>query len=261
MDKAEEQVARFYNGPGWKTRDGVTEDARRWEDLRPGSACYVSESRRRVGRHIPAGGHRFLDMASGPIQYDEYLDFSRGFAERHCVDLSAEALAMAEAKIGSHGVYHCGSFLTLPFDENAFDCTISLHTIYHIEADRQEEAVRKLLRVTKPGAPVIIVYSNPDALTSRLKRRVDRIRGKAPRVPEPDLYFRPHPLDWWSRFGDTATIEMRPWRAFEATEMRRLIPGGPVGALILRVLFRAEDAFPGFFVRNGRYPMIILRKR
>ena len=52
-------------------------------------------------------------------------------------------------------------------DENYFDCSVSLHTIYHIDKDIQENAVRKLLYVTKPGQPVIIIYSNPLPIIKR----------------------------------------------------------------------------------------------
>ena len=34
MSKAEASVSKFYNSIGWKTEDGITEDARRFEDLR-----------------------------------------------------------------------------------------------------------------------------------------------------------------------------------------------------------------------------------
>lgn len=84
-DNAEEIVRRFYETKGWKSVDGVTEDARLYE---------------------------------------------------------------AREKLGEHGVYLHGSFFDIHFDNDFFDCSISLHTIYHIDRDRQEEAVRKLIHVT-----------------------------------------------------------------------------------------------------------------
>ena len=84
---------------------------------------------------------------------------------------SKEALRLAEERIGSHGVFLLGNFLELGLQDDFFDCSVSLHTIYHIDRDKQEEeAVRKLLSVTKPGRPVVIVYSNPDAF--RLLKRL-----------------------------------------------------------------------------------------
>lgn len=255
-DSAEAIISKFYNGEGWCSDEGVTTDARKYEDLRPVAADYVSKCRLRVLRHIPASGHAILDMASGPIQFPEYLAYSSNFAERHCVDLSASALAQAEARIGNHGVYHHGSFLNLPFEENFFDCAISVHTIYHIDADEQEEAVRKLVRITKPGKPVVIVYNSPNPLIAAVKAAL----GRSPKEP-PELYFHPHPNSWWRRFEDVAAVRIYPWRSFGAEAQRTLFPDNALGKVMFKVLFALEDAFPRFFANRFQYPMIVLTKR
>ena len=162
LNKAEESVSKFYNTIRWKTIDGIADDTIRFEDLREHSMKYVSNCRLRVLNQIPESGLNLLDMASGPIQFPEYVEYSKNFKKRYCVDLSTDALEMAKMKIGDHGEFLHGSFFDIPMEENFFDCSISLHTIYHIDKDRQEEAVRKLLYVTKPGKPIIIVYSNPN---------------------------------------------------------------------------------------------------
>ncbi len=167
-DNAEERVSKFYDTVGWTVEEGITEDARRWEDLREHAKAYVSKCRLRVLNHIPGKGENMLDMGSGPIQYEEYIEYSRNFRKRYCVDLSAKDLETAKQKIGDHGIFSHGSFFDIQIGEDFFDCTISLHTIYHIDKDRQEDAVRKLVRVTRPGKPVIIVYSNPNTIISSL---------------------------------------------------------------------------------------------
>ena len=105
-----------------------------------------------------------LDMASGPIQYPEYLVYSSNFKKRYCVDLSKNALEAAKKKIGDHGEYLLGNFLNLNIPSNSFDCIISLHTIYHIDQKDQEHAVDKMLDLVKNNKPIIIVYSNPYSL-------------------------------------------------------------------------------------------------
>lgn len=265
-DHAEQRVAEFYNTVGWAETDGVTEDARQWEDLRPAARDYVSRCRLRVLEHIPPGGDKFLDMASGPIQYPEYLAYSRAYRRRYCVDLSAEALARARERIGEHGVYLCGSFFDMDLPDDTFDCTVSLHTIYHMDADRQEEAVRKLLRVTRPGRPVIIVYSNPDAVSPTLKtlipfRGTFRSLRRRRRRRRDGLYFHAHPLAWWNRFSDAAELRILPWRSFTARDQKRWFPDNGIGRWMFATLYRLEDRYPDFFVRRFRYPMIILRKR
>lgn len=65
-DNAEDIVSKFYNTVGWETNNGITEDAKRWEDLREHAKEYVRKCRLRVLRHIPNNGENILDMASGP---------------------------------------------------------------------------------------------------------------------------------------------------------------------------------------------------
>ncbi len=69
MNDAEDKVSKFYNTVGWETEGEVTEDARRWEDLREYARGYVGKCRLRVLKHIPESGENLLDVASGPIQY------------------------------------------------------------------------------------------------------------------------------------------------------------------------------------------------
>jgi hypothetical protein len=62
MDNAEKRVSKFYNTVGWKTNDEITEDARRFEDLREHAKEYVSKCRLRVLSHIPENGENILDI-------------------------------------------------------------------------------------------------------------------------------------------------------------------------------------------------------
>lgn len=269
MNNAEERVSRFYSKIGWETEGETTEDAKRFEDLREYAKEYVSKCRLRVLRHIPDKGENILDMASGPIQYKEYLEYSRNYKKRYCVDLSSKALDDAKRKIGDHGMFLCGSFFDINLEDDFFDCAISLHTIYHIDRDKQEEAVRKLIAVTKPGRPVIIVYSNPHALIKylvlplrlfkrivKLLRNTEKDSGK-----EFDLYFFAHPIRWWDRFRDVADIQILPWRSFASGHQKVFIPNNKFGKKMFDILFNMEEQFPNFFVKYFQYPMIILKKK
>ena len=271
MNNAEEKVSTFYNTVGWETEGEITEDAKRFEDLREYAKEYVRKCRLRVLRHIPDSGENMLDMASGPIQYKEYLEYSKRFEKRYCVDLSSMALDAAKKKIGEHGVFLCGSFCNIDLEEDFFDCTISLHTIYHIDKEKQEEVVRKLITVTKPGKPIIIVYSNPKACIGYLAlplrlfrfRSIKRLLTKAENgnKKEADLYFFAHPIKWWDRFRDVADIQILPWRSFSSGHQKALIPNSEFGRIVFNILFSLEERFPRFFVKHFQYPMIILKKR
>ncbi|WP_181391793.1 class I SAM-dependent methyltransferase [Methanospirillum lacunae] len=260
-------VKTFYDEIGWIISGNETEDAIRFEDLRENSREYVSKCRLRVLKYIPDFGVNILDMASGPIQYKEYLEYSKNFLFRYCVDLSQGALDQAKAKIGDHGVFICGNFLDIDLKKNFFDCSVSLHTIYHIDKDNQDEVIRKLIDVTKPGKNIIIVYSNPNAffLNNWIAKGLLRIINRKKREKEGgtvnDLYFYPHPNKWWRRFDEIATIKMVPWRSFDSSTQKLLIPNNKLGKKILKILYYLEERFPKLFCKYGQYPMIILTKR
>ena len=270
---AEEKASNFYNSIGWETSEGISEDARRWEDLREYAQEYVSKCRLRICEHIPNHGDFILDMASGPLQYKEYLEYSKNFQKRYCIDLSSKALEDAKKKIGDHGVFLQGSFFDIPLDKNFFDCAISLHTILHIDKDKQEEAVRKLVEVTKPGKPIVIVYGNPRTYVKafkKLKKIRKKLKGLFKQHRKPDksvkkcesaLYGYHYPLSWWQRFSDIAEIKIMPWRSFDSITQKRLFPNNKLGKKMLTLLFLLEDKFPNFFVKHFQYPMIILTKK
>jgi len=270
MNNAEEKASKFYSTVGWEEQEGITEDARRCEDLREYAREYVGKCRLRVLNHIPESGENLLDMASGPIQYREYLEYSRNFKKRYCVDLSLMALEGAKNKIGDHGVFLHGSFFDIHLEEDFFDCAVSLHTIYHIDKDKQEEAVRKLIKVTKPGKPVIIVYSNPNTIVSSLLSPLRALRRRARNLlkkeedkrkdEQGDLYFYLYPLEWWDRFSDVAQVQILPWRSFSSNFQKSLIPNNKLGGVVFKLLFNLEERFPDFFAKHFQYPMIILTK-
>jgi ubiquinone/menaquinone biosynthesis C-methylase UbiE len=73
----------------------------------------------------------------------------------------------AKAKLGPTGEFVLGSILDLPLPDNHVDAVYCAHVIYHIDAAFQEKAVRELIRVTKPGGRVVIIYANPNSRCPR----------------------------------------------------------------------------------------------
>lgn len=250
----------FYDGAGWEAdKAGNMLDAVLWEDLRPVAADYVSACRRRINRHLPAAGKYLLDAGSGPLQYPEYLEYSAGFEKRYCVDVSGKALAVAKSKLKEKGEVLCGSMTDLPFPDNFFDATISMHAVYHIEKELQEKAVRQLVRVTREGARVIIVYANPDRFVGKVWRLV-RPLFRDP-LKKHLLYYFAHELRWWRRFSDECDVELFPWRSIIAEESKRLFPDNFAGRLMFRFVLWLENSFPRAAVSLGAYPLIILTKK
>src|SRR3990172_6523196 len=98
--KIKDQVKEFYNQVGWQeVSEGMYQNAR-YEDLRPVAREYIHRCHLRVAGQLQPGGRFFLDAGSGPIQYPEYLDYSRGYQRRVCADISIRS---EERRVGEEG--------------------------------------------------------------------------------------------------------------------------------------------------------------
>ena len=248
-------IFKFYNNEGWKKKNKTYKDAELFEDLRSCAKKYVSKCRNRIFNFIPKNGNHLLDFASGPIQYEEYLKYSKNFKTRHCVDFSKDAIREAKKKIKNKGVYYCNDFFKIKFKKNFFDCSISLHTIYHIKKNKQKNSVLKLLNITKKKSPVIILYSNPDSLVSKFSRKFNlKKKNKS------SLYFYCHPIKWWYQFKNIAQIEMQPWRSFSSSHQKIIFPNNIIGKIMFDIIFILENFFKKFFINNFQYYIIILKK-
>lgn len=190
MSEVKEQVREFYETVGWRRiGEGLYQNAR-YEDLRPVARQYLRRCHLRVARHLPASGKYLLDAGSGPIQYPEYLEYSKGFQYRVCLDLSRLGLAEARQRIGPHGLFVVGDVAHLPFVGEAFEATVSLHTIHHLPPEEHRLAFQEFLRALRPGGRGVVVYSwGPRSGLMRLARpliavanRLRRIYARARRV-------------------------------------------------------------------------------
>ena len=121
--------------------------------------------------------------------------------------------------------------------------------------------MRKLLDVVRPGSPVLIVYTNPGALTGILAGPLRTARTFLRRGGGDELYVYAHPNHWWRRFEDVADLQILPWRSLPTPYQKLLVPNNALGSKLLKQLFDLEDRFPKFFARYLQYPMIILKKK
>src|SRR5512144_2021729 len=95
VENTKQQVREFYDQIGWsQVGDGLYQNAR-YEDLRPVSREYIHNCHMRVLRHLSARGRFLLDAGAGPVQWPEYLAYSKGYEFRVCVDISFTALKQA----------------------------------------------------------------------------------------------------------------------------------------------------------------------
>jgi ubiquinone/menaquinone biosynthesis C-methylase UbiE len=290
-DKAEikREVQEFYDQYGWKQiGEGLYQNSR-YEDLRPVSEEYVRRCRERVNQYLPDHGRLILDGGSGPIQYQEYLEYSRGFDKRVCLDISRLALLEARHRIKEHGLFVVGDLANLPFQQEAFSAAISMHVIYHLPMEDQESAFREFFRTLEPGGEAVIIYSwgehsllmrlarLPVKLMSWLVRTYSRIRtGKSSSwkvngnevdqetvalLMKPGLYSFKHDYRWLEeKVGDLPEFDIRVWRTVSSAFLRAMIHRQLLGSVWLRMLYCLEERLPRLLGRWGQYPLVIYRK-
>jgi ubiquinone/menaquinone biosynthesis C-methylase UbiE len=281
-----QQVQDFYDQVGWQeVSDGVYQNAR-YEDLRDVSREYIHRCHLRVANHLNPSGRYFLDAGSGPIQYPEYLVYSKGYDYRVCADISLQALLEARKRIGNHGLFVVSDVAALPFASNTFDGVVSLHTIHHLQIDEHPIAYKELYRVVKGGCMVVVVngWHKPllGEILKRLRKFTLRIQGivlhrilrrkpKAaivnsvgsmqPRNEVKSTFVQKNRPDWFkNEISSQIPVEIKVWRSISVKDMRTFIHPGWGGRGILRSLFWLEDRFPYWFGQNGQYPLVVISK-
>jgi SAM-dependent methyltransferase len=276
-----QQVREFYDSVGWRQiGDGIYQNAR-YEDLRPVSREYIRKCHMRVSRHLPQTGRRLLDAGSGPIQYPEYLEYSREFQFRVCLDISIRALKEARQRIGSHGLYVVGDVAHLPFAEAAFEAVVSLHTVHHLPPEQQASAFAELYRIQSPGGAAVIVYSwgRNSALMRLLdplirlalgirrryaqsRQRIAQPEGVNRRLLETPGTFTHHfdPGLIKPMLADFPQHQMRVWRSVSTAFLRAFVHRFLLGRAVLQLLYWLEERAPLLLGRIGQYPMILYGK-
>jgi ubiquinone/menaquinone biosynthesis C-methylase UbiE len=268
------QVREFYNQVGWREiSDGLYQNAR-YEDLRPVSQEYIHRCHMRVMRYLAPAGRFLLDAGSGPIQYPEYLEYSRGYQKRVCADISHTALKEAQKRLGEKGLYVVADVTRLPFAADRFDGLVSLHTIHHLSVSEHLDAYLDLYRVLAPDRTAVVVNgwdTSPlmdffDRIKARLKGRKGnpRANGYLENTAEEDsrgTFVNKNNPAWLKQALDGRfRYKIRVWRSASTNFLRFFIRTRWGGRAWLRLLFWLEDRFPRFFGEKGLYPMVVITK-
>lgn len=245
-------------------------------EVRPEVQGYRETCNARIRKWL-VGGEVLLDVASGAIPHPEYLDYSTGYDTRICIDFSVLALREAQKKLGDKGLYIIGDITKLPLANGCIDGVISLHTIYHVPQTEQTNAVDELVRVTRPGGRVLIVYvwARSWAMTVVFKlrgwlgyiRRLGRaspVSGSTKAAVDgamPELYFHPQNYDWFaSEVASRHGAKLRVWSAVSSTFQTRFFTKNIVGRITIRLVVFFEDRFPQLAGRIGQYPLFVITR-
>jgi SAM-dependent methyltransferase len=236
-------------------------------------------------RYLKSTGRYLLDAGSGPIQYPEYLEYSKGYQYRVCADISSVALQEARQRIEDHGLFVVADVTSLPFKPGVFGSMVSLHTIHHLPEEEHMQAYREIYRTLAVGSTATVVNGWPSSSLMRFFRPMmrwsNRVRNlknhlfgrpsasKKSEIATPTLeYDTPkgtftdrHDVAWVKEeVGGCIPVEILVWRSISVRFMRTLIHPWLGGRFLLRLLFWLEDLYPHYFGENGQYPLILISK-
>ncbi len=287
------EVRQFYDQIGWKMEaTGFYQNAR-YEDLRPVSREYIHNCHMRVNRHLAKSGKFLLDAGSGPIQWPEYMTYSEGYQYRVCADLSITGLREAQQRKPGHVLCVVADIANLPFKDDSFDGSVSMHTIHHVPASEKNQAYLEMQRTLKSGQQAVIVngWSSSPFMArfniwlnrlSQLKNKVRVLMGRD--VPSPkkqEILLEKTHEEEKDQVNETATgtfinkltpdvlqkelghlinYSVYPWRSVSTRVMRAFIHPWAFGKQILRWIYRQEEKNPEYYGNNGQYPMIVIKK-
>ena len=273
-----QQVRKFYDQVGWQLEaDGLYQNAH-YEDLRPVSAEYIHRCHGRVGRHLKTSGKYLLDAGSGPVQYEEYMEYLRDYKYRVCADISIVALMEARKKLGEKGLYVVSDIANLPFKKEVFEGVMSMHTIHHLPREDHARAYQELYRVLAPNSTGVVVngWTDPALIgwLDRLVKLVNRTRRKLGKnsasikknkhddhEKEKGTFVKKYNAAWLkAELNGKVPIDILVWRSASVRFLRTFIHQKLAGKQLLRWLFALEEKYPRYFGENGQYPLIVINK-
>lgn len=277
MSFDKKRVFDYYNEINYKVKDSfkIYEDAQKWLDFRSVSINYLKNSFNKAARFYPPNGKFILDIASGPIGLNEYLNLSNGYEYRICIDISINALIQAKInmeKARKRGIFICGDITKIPLQANTCDTVLCQHTLYHVPKNDQFDAVNEMYRVAKNNSKIVIIYSwfyhswlmNITLNVVQLYRIIRHFFGKLyVRIFEskPRLYFYSHSPKWFKNsFTFSKDLEIFCWRSTNKYFLTIFIHKWLFGRSILNKLISIEDKYSKFMGIFGEYPAIVITK-
>lgn len=143
-------------------------------------------------------GDRVLDVACGTGNVA--ITARRRGARVTGIDITPAMLEAARENADIAGLgdidWRQGDAADLPFDDDAFDCTLSC--VGHMFAEPPEATARELLRVTRPGGRVAFTSWTPASVVPTM---AEALQGYLPPEPDPS----PPPFAW----GDPDVVRER----------------------------------------------------
>ena len=112
---------------------------------------------RTLRRHFHATPANALDIGCGVGLLHPYIEPL--FGKLAGADISAASIA--KARQSNPGVEYSMMGETLPYDDAAFDVTLTVCVLHHVPPERWESFAHEMRRVTRPGGVIFVIEHNP----------------------------------------------------------------------------------------------------
>ena len=270
-----QRIFNYFRDLGYIEYDGleIYEDAKQFVDFRPFLQEYTRKGFRSIRKYLPSSGKYFVDVASGPVAFKEYVDLAEGYACRVCIDLSATALTHAKHNLDAAGQSYlliCGDMLHLPLKTNIADAVICQHALFHVPKNLQHDALKQLVRVAKADTPVAVVYDwfyhswlmNVMLGPIQLYRIIRHMTGKwyARTFRKNKLYFYAHSPRWFRKNNPGKEIGFYCWRSVNIYFSRIYFHNNRFGRWMLKQINKLEEKYSKLMGRIGEYGIILIHK-
>jgi SAM-dependent methyltransferase len=258
--KPAEIVKSFYDEFGWRKDGEPSGEDQLFRAFPPAYQSYKPLAVARILKAFEGRSGTLLIVGCGDMP-DSDVRLAEQFERVICVDISKVALEISEAKLGSRGTYILGSILESDLPDGSVDAAYCAHVVYHIDQAQQEAAVRQMIRLTKPGGRVVVLYANPLSpftIPGGVLRRIKLLaRAKA---GAPELYYHAHTLGWWRRFRDQCRLTLQPLEAIGSRPAQALLKTNAIASAFFSAARALESRAPSLATLLWQYPMVILDK-
>ena len=259
--ETKQKLRKFNDQIGWQKISVETYQNAQYEGLRPISHRYLLP----VNRHLKSAKKYLLDAGSNPIQYPEYLTYSKEYQYRVCLDISIIALKEVRERVRSnHCLFVVADLANLPFKDETFDEIVSLHTLHNLTISDNVPACENLKHVLKENHTAVIVNGWSESMLMRwLNKPILVMKKLFPTLPlsskqvkkdTGDIFNKPkgtsvHKNNVYGLLGlldKNIPISVNLCRSVRVRFMRAMILQFLIDRIWLTILLRFEELFPTF---------------
>lgn len=231
-------VKDYYDKIGWKKQKGKYVDTLTFTSSK--GAKYKRLVNERL-RNMIGESDSLLDIACGAVPFNSKAK------KQICIDFSITAVK--EAKLNKpDGIFILGDITNIPLKDNSVTDTISLHTIYHIEKDKQAKAIEEIKRVSQNKCYVIYNAGKHATLINILTLPLQLWNWSEKRInpnSKRKVYFYAHDYNWLEKYGRLETYTLLNENGIK------------LYSVFLGLIAKIEKYFP----RHAYHPLLIIDKK